>query len=361
MYREPFQSLLKTSGHIYIANKEESMKKILSILLILVLALSLVACGEKKEEGGGEGGGEEKKSMKLAVVYTALGDFWDMCGVGGTKRVEELKTEYPDWTVDLELTGPSEMGSAAQIQIMENLVSLKYDGILIAASDAEALTPSINAAIDAGVLVFTMDTDCPDSKRIAFVGTHNENFGRKLAQFAVDWMKGAPKVILNHGAIAQLGMIQRLKGIEDVLNENKATGAELLDHQSGVSGGPDGQALCEQMMLSNPNWNTTMCDNAGGSVVAAVWEENGWNQAKDYTDKCSVLSDDAPQVINAIKDGLATATLVQKQWQWAYYGVDFMFKKIALGQDPGTDFYETNTFYVTLDNVYDDDMYPDRS
>jgi hypothetical protein len=37
-----------------------------------------------------------------------------------------------------------------------------------------------------------------------------------------------------------------------------------------------------------------------------------------------------------------------------------MFKKVALGQDPGTDFYETSTFYVTLDNVYDDDMYPNR-
>ena len=199
------------------------MKKLLSIVLILVLALSLVACGGKKEEGG-----EEKKSMKLAVVYTALGDFWDMCGIGGTKRVEELKTEYPDWTVELELTGPSEFGSTAQIQVIENLISLRYDGLLIAASDADAVTPVINAAVDAGILVFTMDTDCPDSKRIAFVGTHNENFGRKLAQCACDWVEGGPKVILNHGAIAQLGMIQRLKGITDVLNENASKGAALL-------------------------------------------------------------------------------------------------------------------------------------
>ena len=49
------------------------MKKILSIMLILVLALSLVACG-KKEEGGGDDGG--KKKLKFAIIYTALGDFW---------------------------------------------------------------------------------------------------------------------------------------------------------------------------------------------------------------------------------------------------------------------------------------------
>ena len=341
------------------------MKKLLSILLILVLALSLVACGEK---GGGEGGGEDgggdapkgKTKLKFAIIYTALGDFWDICGSGGKKRVEELKTEYPDYEIELECTAASERGLTAQIQVVENIIALGFDAMTIAAADAEGLTPVINSAVDAGMIVFTMDTDCPDSKRMAFVGTHNENFGRKLAQFAVDWVEGGPKVIVNHGAIAQLGMIQRLKGITDVLEENASKGAQLLDAQSTVEGGPDGQALCEQMMLSHPEWNTTMCDSAGGNVVAAVFEENGWNDCATNHTRASVLSDDTPQVINAVKDGLATATLVQKQANWAYYGVDFMFKKVALGQDPGTDFYETPTFYVTLDNVFDDDMYPNR-
>ena len=309
----------------------------------------------KSIEQSGPGG-----SMKLAIVYTSLGDFWDKCGQGGTKRVEELKNEYPDWKVELELTGASERGLTAQIQVVENLIALGYQGICIAPVDAAGMTPVINAAVDAGIFVVTMETDCPDSKRACFIGTHNENFGRKLAQFAVDWVDGGPKIILNHGAIAQLGMIQRLKGICDVVSENASKGAVLLDYQSTVDGGPDGQSLCEQMMLSNPTWNTTMCDSAGGSVVAAVWEENGWNDASTNHIHASVLSDDVNQVINAVKDGFATCTLVQKQWQWAYYGVDFMFKKIALGQDPGTDFYETSTFYVTLDNVYDDDMYPTR-
>ena len=330
------------------------MKKLLSIMLILVLALSLVACGGKKEDDG-------KKSMKLAVVYTGLGDFWDMCGIGGTKRVEELKTEYPDWTVELELTGPSEAGVTAQIQVVENLISLGYDGMTVAASDAEGLTPTLNAAADAGVFVLTMDTDCPDSKRAAFVGTHNEKFGRKLAEFACDWEadNGGAKIIVLHGAVAQLGMIQRLKGITDVVAENASTGAELLDYQSPVDMS-SGQATVEAMMLSNPGWNSALCTHAGGSLVSAVFEENGWNDADKNPDHCGVLSDDTAQVINAVKDGFATCTEVQKQANWAYNGVDLMFKKIALGQDPPSDFVETPTFYVTLDNVYDEDMYPNR-
>ena len=334
------------------------MKKLLSVLLILVLALSLVACGEKKEEGGGE----EKKSMKLAVVYTALGDFWDMCGKGGTQRVEELKTEYPDWTIELELTGPQEGGVTGQIQLLENLMSLKYDGILVAASDAEGLTPTINACADAGIVMFTMDTDCPDSKRLAFVGTHNENFGRKLAQFAVDWQEknnSVARIIVMHGAVAQLGMIQRLKGITDVVAENAAKGHELLDYQSPPSADA-GQSTEEAMMLANPTWNSALCTHAGGAWVSAVFEENGWNDAATNPAHCGVLSDDTAQVINAVKDGFATVTQVQKQANWAYNGVDLMFKKIALGQDPSSDFIETPTFYVTIDNVYDDDMYPTR-
>ena len=332
------------------------MKKILSIMLILVLALSLVACG-KKEEGGGDDGG--KKKLKFAIIYTALGDFWDMCGQGGYRRVEELKTEYPDYEIELECTAASERGLTAQIQVVENIIALGYQAMTIAAADAEGLTPVINQAVDAGMFVLTMDTDCPDSKRTAFVGTHNENFGRKLAQFAVDWVDGGPKVIVNHGAIAQLGMIQRLKGITDVVAENASTGAELLDYQSPVDMA-SGQATVESMMLSNPGWNSALCTHAGGSLVSAVFEENGWNDADKNKAHCGVLSDDTAQVINAVKDGFATVTEVQKQANWAYNGVDLMFKKIALGQDPPSDFVETPTFYVTLENVYDEDMYPTR-
>ena len=194
------------------------MKKLLSVLLIMVLALSLVACGKKEE------GGSDQKTMKLAIVYTALGDFWDICGSGGKKRVEELKTEYPDWNIELECTASSESGVAAQIQVLENLISLGYQGMCVAASDAEGMTPTLNQAVDAGIFVITMDTDCPDSKRACFVGTHNENFGRKLAQFAVEWEKdnGGAKIIVMHGAVAQLGMIQRLKGILFKLSPNLA-------------------------------------------------------------------------------------------------------------------------------------------
>lgn len=335
------------------------MKKLLSVLLILVLALSLVACGEKKEEG--DDGKKEQKTMKLAIVYTALGDFWDICGSGGKKRVEELKTEYPDWTIELECTASSESGVAAQIQVLENLISLGYQGMCVAASDAEGMTPTLNEAVDAGIFVITMDTDCPDSKRACFVGTHNENFGRKLAQFAVDWQKdyGGAKIIVMHGAVAQLGMIQRLKGITDVVAENAASGAELLDVQSPPSADA-GQSTEEAMMLANPTWNSALCTHAGGAWVSACFEENGWNDADKNHDHAGVLSDDTAQVINAVKDGFATCTQVQKQANWAYNGVDIMFKKIALGQDPTSDFIETPTFYVTLDNVYDEDMYPTR-
>jgi ribose transport system substrate-binding protein len=52
--------------------------------------------------------------------------------------------------------------------------------ILIACSDSDALTPTINAAADKGVAVMTFDSDAPASKRFGFYGTGDAEIGDKI-------------------------------------------------------------------------------------------------------------------------------------------------------------------------------------
>ena len=53
--------------------------------------------------------------------------------------------------------------------------------VMISVSDAEILTPFIDDAVDAGIIVVTFEGDAPDSKRHAFVGTNNTFMGEQIA------------------------------------------------------------------------------------------------------------------------------------------------------------------------------------
>ena len=74
-----------------------------------------------------------------------------------------------DLGIDIEINGPSgAVDTAAQVSEIESWILQKVDCIVTSAADAEALTPSINKAVDAGILVITLDSDAPNSKRQVF-------------------------------------------------------------------------------------------------------------------------------------------------------------------------------------------------
>ena len=74
-----------------------------------------------------------------------------------------------DYGIDIEINGPSGIvDTATQVSQIEGWILQGVDCIVTSAADAEALTPSINKAVDAGILVITLDSDAPNSKRQVF-------------------------------------------------------------------------------------------------------------------------------------------------------------------------------------------------
>jgi hypothetical protein len=55
-------------------------------------------------------------------------------------------------------------------------------GVLLSVSSAELLTPVINDLVDMDITVVTFESDAPDSKRSAFVGTNNTFMGDQIAR-----------------------------------------------------------------------------------------------------------------------------------------------------------------------------------
>ncbi len=64
--------------------------------------------------------------------------------------------------------GPPTVDHAAQAAEIDTWITQKKDAITALIGDAELLTPSINRAVDAGIIFVTWDSDAPNSKRTVF-------------------------------------------------------------------------------------------------------------------------------------------------------------------------------------------------
>ena len=305
------------------------MKKVIALLLVVLMLFGLVACSK-----GGDSGA---KKLKFGVIYTGNNNFWDKVGDGAKAKVAELNKDGK-YDVSVYCTGPQTAGAPGQIQIMEDMISQKYDGIIIAASDTSALVPTIDKAVEAGIPVVCMDTEVPDSKRLCFVGTDNYNFGRDCARELARVLDGKGKVIVQYLDPSMLSMAERARGFRETLAAEFPE-MEIIFEQADVGG--DITAIAANIETLASKYKNEMDGYcmlyAGGENAVNTWKQMGWT----CEDVAMVLSDDIDPIIIGVKEGIANSSVVQGQYNWGYEGIRILYEKIVEGKDPEV-FVETS-------------------
>ncbi len=77
-----------------------------------------------------------------------------------------------------------------QIADVEEFIERRVDAILISPKVAEALTPVVNRAHDAGVPVIVLDRDLANDRYTQFIGGDNRAIGRAAGEYAVRLLGG---------------------------------------------------------------------------------------------------------------------------------------------------------------------------
>ena len=131
------------------------------LIATLVCAAAVVAGCQR--DSGTPGGG---KTLKVAFVTNNSADFWTIARRG----VEKADQELPDVEAEFRLTAD---GTAAEQQrVVDDLLTKGVDAIAISPVDPQNQTAMIDAAAKRA-LVFTQDSDAPQSARACYIGTDN--------------------------------------------------------------------------------------------------------------------------------------------------------------------------------------------
>ena len=288
------------------------------------------------------------------VYYMIASDmalpYWQTAAAGFNKAAAQFN-------VTAKVEGPDGHDSQAELVELHKAIAAKPAGILISVADVAVLQPEIDAAIQAGIPVITMDSDAPGSRRLYFIGTNNLEAGRLGGQRVIQKLGGKGNVVFFTLA-GQANTEERLKGFKEVF----ATRPDLHivdvvdikgDSRKAFDWTQEAMALTGDKKVDA----FVSLESASSKAVADALKR------ASATDRLIVAWDVNPDTLDGIKAGTIDCTVAQKPFTMAYFGLKaldevFHAPPKQLAKDSSADpfapypvFVDTGTALVDKSNV----------
>ena len=252
------------------------------------------------------------KKLTLAFVPNNAADFWTLARAGCSQAAKDLGN------INVEFKMPEDGTAATQTRIMSDLLAKGIDGLAISPVDPTNQTLKLN---DVGkqALLFTMDSDAPDSNRMCYVGTDNVAAGRQAGELVKQALPKGGKIMVFVGTLDAQNARERFSGLKEVL---QGSNVQVIDCRTDDTDRVRAKANVLDTMVKYP-------DVAG---LVGLWGYNGpaiLNAVKDSKKVGAVqivCFDDEEETLQGVRDGGIFATVVQQPYEFGYQSMTLMNK-----------------------------------
>jgi ribose transport system substrate-binding protein len=252
----------------------------------------------------------EPTEKYILVADNSKIPYWQSAVQGLNHAAAEMK-------VKSELQGPDGHDPQGEHDAFRRAVAEKPSGILVSVSDVTLLAPDINAAIDQGIPVITIDSDAPDSKRIFFVGTDNFNAGMIGGKVAAKLLNGKGNVVI-YTIPTQNNLKDRLAGYTAAFADH----TDIHIFQTVDMNGNSDIAFdsAKKLLDAKAKVDAFICLEAlACPAVADVVNRSS------MAGKVKIIAMDTdPGTVEWINKGVISATVAQKPWTMGYYGTKLL-------------------------------------
>ena len=317
------------------------------------LALLVVGCSSGGDTsapatttgGGSTANADGEKKLKIAVIPKgSTHDYWKALHAGADAAAQELG-------VDIDFKGPlKEDDKEDQIKTVEDFVTAKVDGIVLAPLDNHALAKSVEAAVAAGIPVVVIDSGLEGKAYSATAMTNNYEGGKKAGVEMVKLLGGKGSIIVLRYMGGSASTMEREQGFLDVIA--KTPGIKVLS--SNQEAGPtadSAQQKAEGLLGGFKNPDGTLqaqgiyCPNESSTFgMLRVLDENSWSGKVKF-----VGFDSSPKLDEALKAGKIDALVLQDPVKMGHDSVATMVKIIKKQQFDKAE--DTGSTLVTKENM----------
>ncbi|HEX2528562.1 MAG TPA: sugar-binding protein [Geminicoccus sp.] len=274
--------------------------------------VALCAAALMLSVGVGAASAQEKKT--LALVTNASADFWTIARRGTEKAQEEL----PNYNVEFYVV--AEATAAEQRRILDDLLTKGVAGVSISSIDPANSTDILNRVAEQAVL-FTTDSDAPQSKRIAYIGTDNRQAGVQAGELIKKALPDGGKIMMFVGTMGAANAIERVDGIKQAL---QGSNVEIIDIRTDEVDFARAKRNVEDTLTKYPDISglVGLYSYNTPQIVEAV-------RAAGKTGAVKVIGfDEDPVTLRGIADGIVDATVVQQPFEFGYQSMIGLAKVI---------------------------------
>jgi len=136
---------------------------------------------------------------------------------------QHVETNYPDFEfIELDGQEGGQPSSTKQSNDIDAIIAQGVQALVISPNDVAALAPAVQTAIDAGLVVVTVDRNVTDVPTLAHVGADNVEGGRIQGRYLLEILASGGDVIELQGQPGAAPAIDRHAGLDEIIAGQEA-------------------------------------------------------------------------------------------------------------------------------------------
>ncbi|SRR5581483_4514250 len=281
-------------------------------LLGLMAALLMAGCGKGSEPPNSEG-----RKLRIAVIPKGTQhEFWKSVHAGAADAAKELGVEII-WKGQAQ-----ENDREGQIRVVEDFVTQKVDGIVLAPLDDTALRSPVIDAQKSGIPVLIIDSDLKDVDTVSFVATDNLKGGEMAGENLAKLIGGRGRVVMMRYQVGSASTTFREEGFLNAM-KNYPNITVVSSNQYAGATTETAQKTSENLLtpLKKPDGTLGIdgiyCPNESSTFgMLRTLQDNGWAGKVKF-----VGFDASEKLVEGLRSGQIDGLVLQDPHAIGYLGV----------------------------------------
>ncbi|MCI8311892.1 MAG: substrate-binding domain-containing protein [Lachnospiraceae bacterium] len=206
---------------------------------------------EAEDSGAAEAEASSSEKKIGITLYSLKNEFTVRVANAAQAKAEELGYELVVYDGNYD--------PATQISQIETMISDGCAGIILNPQDAEACSPCVDKAVEAGIPVVGVNTRVNNDKLTSYVGSIDVMAGEMEMQKIADLIGGTGKIVIIEGPMGQSAQIERREGIQNILD--KYPDIEVLAEKTANWSRSEGMTVMDNWLQAFDEIDAVVAEN----------------------------------------------------------------------------------------------------